>query len=194
MTFVEPATGELKSAHLFVAVLPASAYPFDAYSDTKLFNWLDAHERAYEYFGGVPKVTIPDNTKTAVTTPDLFDPVLNKSYSEMARCYGITIVPARSRIKAHPASACSSCRYVVIAAPGASAAPLQVERDNVPRTLYAVVACPLRGSCRCCVPFWQQRAVAINLGHYLNKRSCALVATLLREWSGMPQYDQKKAP
>lgn len=97
MSYVEPETGEVKSAYLFVAVLPASAYPFVyAYSDTKLANWIDAHVRAYEYFGGVPKVTIPDNTKTAVITPDLVDPVLNKSYNEMARHYRTTLVPARA--------------------------------------------------------------------------------------------------
>ena len=62
MSYVEPETGEIKSAYLFVAVLPASSYPFVyAFGDTKLSNWIDAHVRAYEYFGGVPKVTIPDN-------------------------------------------------------------------------------------------------------------------------------------
>ena len=97
MSYIEPATGEIKPAYLFVAILPASAYPFVyAYNDTKLANWLDAHVRAYEYFGGVPKVTIPDNTKTAVITPDLVDPVLNKSYNEMARHYRTTLVPARA--------------------------------------------------------------------------------------------------
>jgi len=97
MSYVDASTGEIKPAYLFVAVLPASAYPFVyAYGDTKLPNWLDAHVRAYEYFGGVPKVTIPDNTKTAVITPDLVDPVLNKSYNEMARHYRTTLVPARA--------------------------------------------------------------------------------------------------
>ena len=41
----------------------------------KIANWIDAHVRAYEYFGGVPKITIPDNTKTAVIKPDRVDPV-----------------------------------------------------------------------------------------------------------------------
>ncbi len=97
MSYAEPTTGEIKDAYIFVAVLPASAYPFVyAYDNTKLFNWIDAHVRAYEYFGGVPRVTIPDNAKTAVTTPNLFDPALNKAYNEMAKHYGTTIVPARS--------------------------------------------------------------------------------------------------
>ena len=97
MTYVTPETGEIHTAYLFVAILPASAYPFVyAYRDMKLENWIDAHVRAYEYFGGVPKVTIPDNTKTAVTKADLVDPVLNKSYNEMARHYRTTLVPARA--------------------------------------------------------------------------------------------------
>ena len=98
ITYVDQERGEIKSAYLFVAVLPASSYPFAyAYEDTQMANWIDAHVRAYEYFGGVPKVTIPDNTKTAVVKPDLVDPILNKSYQEMARYYRTTIIPARPR-------------------------------------------------------------------------------------------------
>ena len=94
--YTEPSTGEEKQAYLFVSVLPASAYPFVfAYGDMKKPNWINAHVRAYEYYGGVPRVTIPDNTKTAVKTPDLVDPHLNASYAEMARHYGTTLVPAR---------------------------------------------------------------------------------------------------
>jgi len=92
-----PSRGEEKQAYIFVAVLPASSYPFAyACKDMKLPNWIDAHVRAYEYYGGVPKVTIPDNTKTAVKKPDLVDPQLNPSYAEMARHYGTTLIPARA--------------------------------------------------------------------------------------------------
>ena len=98
MSYVDTSTGEMKSAYIFVAVLPASSYPFAyAYEDTKAPSWIDAHVRAFEYFGGVPKITIPDNAKTAVVKADKIDPVLNKSYNEMARNYGTTIIPARPR-------------------------------------------------------------------------------------------------
>ena len=94
--YAETLTGEIKSANIFVAVLPASAYPFVyAYSDRKLSNFIDAHIRAYEYFGGVPKITIPDNTKTVVTVPGFANPVINKSYNETAAHYKTVILPAR---------------------------------------------------------------------------------------------------
>jgi len=94
--YIEPSSGQKKEAYIFVSVLPASSYPFVyAYGDMKLPNWIDAHVRAFEYYGGVPRITIPDNTKTAVKMPDLVDPQLNKSYTEMAAHYGTTLVPAR---------------------------------------------------------------------------------------------------
>jgi len=97
ISYVKPGTGEIIKASLFVAVLPASAYPFVyAYDNMKMPNWIDAHVRAYTWFGGVPKITIPDNTKTAVIKSDLVDPVLNKSYQEMARHYRTTVIPARA--------------------------------------------------------------------------------------------------
>ncbi|QOX63902.1 IS21 family transposase [Anoxybacterium hadale] len=95
--YIEALTGK-KVAYIFVSVLPASAYPFAyAYGDMKQPNWIDAHVRAFEHYGGVPRVVIPDNTKTAVKTPDLVDPLLNASYTEMARHYGVALVPARPR-------------------------------------------------------------------------------------------------
>ncbi|MBK5653844.1 MAG: IS21 family transposase, partial [Rhizobium sp.] len=98
IAFIEPSSGQEKQAYIFVSVLPASAYPFAyAYGDMKLPSWIDAHVRAFEHYGGVPRVTIPDNTKTAVKTPDLVDPQLNTSCTEMARHYGTTLVPARPR-------------------------------------------------------------------------------------------------
>ncbi len=96
VAYFEPSMREEKQAYIFVAVLPASAYPFAyAYKDMTLPNWIDAHVRAFEYYGGVPRVTIPDNTKTAVKKADLVDPQLNPSYAEMARHYGTTLIPAR---------------------------------------------------------------------------------------------------
>jgi len=97
LSYVDIHTGKSKPVYLFVALLPASNYPFVyAYDDTTKSNWIDGHVRTYEYIGRVPEFTIPDNTKSAVIKPDRIDPLLNKSYYEMARHYGTTIIPARA--------------------------------------------------------------------------------------------------
>lgn len=95
--YTDLSSGMEKKAYIFVSVLPASSYPFAyAYSNMKLPSWIDAHIKAYEFYGGVAKVTIPDNAKTAVKMPDLVDPLLNASYNEMAAHYGTTLVPTRT--------------------------------------------------------------------------------------------------
>ena len=59
-------------------------------------NWIDCHVKAFSYFGGVSRLLIPDNLKTGVIQNKKYeDPVLNKSYQEMADHYGTTIIPAR---------------------------------------------------------------------------------------------------
>lgn len=97
LKYADTATGEIKSSNIFVAVLPASAYPFVyACPDKKLASYIDAHIRAFEYFGGVPRVLIPDNERTAVALPNNTDPILNRSYQDMANHYHAAIVPTRS--------------------------------------------------------------------------------------------------
>lgn len=96
MSYFDISSGQTKKAYIFVSVLPASNYPFIyAYKNMKSESWLDAHERAFKHYGGTPRILIPDNTKTAVLKADIYDPVLTKSYYEMASHYGVTIVPAR---------------------------------------------------------------------------------------------------
>jgi len=96
--YYDPEVRAWMDTALFVGVLPASAYPFiRAYPDQKTPSWIDAHVRMFRFFGGTPRVLIPDCTKTAVTAPDLFDPVITRTYQEMAAHYDITIIPARPR-------------------------------------------------------------------------------------------------
>lgn len=86
-----------REAAIFVACLPASAYPFAyAYKNQKTASWIDGHLRAFRFFGGTPRILVPDNTKTAVISTDLFDPVISKTYMEMAHHYDMCVVPTRS--------------------------------------------------------------------------------------------------
>lgn len=65
---VEPATGEIRDAQLFVGVLGASNYLYAEATWTQtLPDWIGAHVRMLEYFGGVPALIVPDNLKAGVT-------------------------------------------------------------------------------------------------------------------------------
>ncbi len=88
--------GPTEAGHLFVAVLGASSYTYaEATADEQLANWIGAHVRALEFFGGVPALIVPDNTKTAVIKACRYDPDLNPTYQEMAMHYGAGVMPAR---------------------------------------------------------------------------------------------------
>jgi len=88
--------GETKQAHLFAAVLGASCYTYaEAFTDEQTINWLTAHIHAFEFFGGVPKLLVPDNAKTGVSRACRYDPDLNPTYDNFALYCGFVIVPAR---------------------------------------------------------------------------------------------------
>jgi transposase len=97
LAWTDTATGEACPAYLFVAVLGASNYTFaEAFADRQLPAWIQAHIDAIEYFGGVTKLWIPDNAKTAVDKPCYYEPEVNESYQELADFYGTAILPTRT--------------------------------------------------------------------------------------------------
>lgn len=95
---VDPKTGEVTRAKLFVAVLGASSLTYvEPVLDESLATWTGCHVRAFEFFGGVPSIVVPDNLKSGVKSPDRYEPELNPTYAELARHYGCAVVPARVR-------------------------------------------------------------------------------------------------
>ncbi|MDD3928076.1 MAG: IS21 family transposase [bacterium] len=95
---VDPHTGEIEEAYLFVAVMGASSHIYaEAVPDMKGPGWLSSHINAFEYFGGVPEIIVPDNTKCAVIKPDRYEPDLNLAFVDMAAHYDTVIIPARVR-------------------------------------------------------------------------------------------------
>ncbi|MDD2295896.1 MAG: IS21 family transposase [Desulfobacterales bacterium] len=95
---VDSDTGELHPAHFFLSVLGASGYPYvEAFPDESQTSWIGAHVRALEYYGGAPKILVPDNCKTAVKSPKYYDPEFNPAYREFAEHYNIAVLPARVR-------------------------------------------------------------------------------------------------
>lgn len=90
--------GSVSSASIFVAVLGASNKTYaEAFPNQQLPSWITAHCHAYNFFGGVTKVTVPDNPKTGVIEACRYEPRLHASYQEMATHYGTVIIPARPR-------------------------------------------------------------------------------------------------
>jgi transposase len=92
----ERSSKQLREAQVFIAVLGASNYTYAEATWTQtLPDWIASHCRAYEYIGGVPEVTVPDNLKSAVKDPCFYEPDINPTYLDMARHYGTAIIPAR---------------------------------------------------------------------------------------------------
>lgn len=90
--------GEERPAEIFVAVLGASNYTYaEATWSQQLQDWAGSHCRAFEYFDGVPEVVVPDNLKSGVTKACRYEPVLTRTYEEMAAHYGVAVIPARVR-------------------------------------------------------------------------------------------------
>lgn len=95
---IDPGSGEIRSAQVFVSVLGASSYTYaEATWTQSLPDWIASHQRALRFYGGVTQLLIPDNLKSAVTKASRYAPKINETYAEMAAHYQTAILPARPR-------------------------------------------------------------------------------------------------
>jgi len=95
---IDPQTGEIRQAQIFVATLGASSYTYaEAHWSQDLPNWIGGHVRALSFFGGVPEILIPDNLKSGVKNPCRYEPDINPTYNDLAQHYGAAVIPARVR-------------------------------------------------------------------------------------------------
>jgi transposase len=96
-SWIDPATGRRHTVWAFVMVLACSRYMFvRPVLVMDQAAWTRAHVEAFVFFGGVPARLIPDNLKTGVDKPDLYDPKINRSYAELAAHYDTLVDPARA--------------------------------------------------------------------------------------------------
>jgi transposase len=94
----DPRTGEIRQAQVFVAVMGASSYTFaEATMSQALPDWLASHVRAFQFFGGLPAIVVPDNLRSAVAKSCRYEPQINPSYLELANHYNVAVIPARVR-------------------------------------------------------------------------------------------------
>jgi len=96
LAIVDPQTGEITEAHLFVAAMGFSSYTYaEAHSSEQLPCWIAGHVNAFAFFGASPEIVVPDNPRAVVTKADRYEPDLNRTFEEMAEHYGCAIIPAR---------------------------------------------------------------------------------------------------
>jgi len=93
--YIDRSSGQQVPVELFVAVLGASSYLYVQCTATQSVpDWIDAHTRMVEFFGGVPLVVVPDNLKAAIVKTGA-EPTIQRHYLEWARHYRAAILPAR---------------------------------------------------------------------------------------------------
>lgn len=104
MEYVDMYTGEVHVVYLFVATLPYSQYTFvKPVESMDSDSWIGCNIAALRFFGGAPRIIVPDNLKTGVTSHTADEVVLNRSYREFAEHYGKhTPSPKRARRPACP--------------------------------------------------------------------------------------------
>jgi transposase len=93
---INPVTGEVHEAHIFVAVLGASSLTYSEARWTEtLPDWIGAHVNTLDFLGGVMKAAVPDNLKAGITKPSRYEPGINKTYQDLADHYGFVVLPTR---------------------------------------------------------------------------------------------------
>ena len=98
MPLTDPKSGAITAAQIFVAALGASNYTFvEATSSQSLPDWIGSHVRCFAFLEGVPRLVVPDNLKSGVTSPCRYEPDINPTYLQLANHYGLAVVPARVR-------------------------------------------------------------------------------------------------
>lgn len=93
---INPDTGEIRTAQVFVAAMGASNYTYaEATWSQGLEDWIMSHARCLEFLGGVPELIVPDNLKSGVSKSCRYEPDLNPTYQQLAAYYQTTVIPAR---------------------------------------------------------------------------------------------------
>lgn len=98
VTVVDPDRGEDREAQIFVGVLGASSYTFiEATWSQDLPSWVGSHLRMLDFFGGASQIWVPDNLRSGVSHACFYEPTINPTYHEVAKHYGVAVIPARKR-------------------------------------------------------------------------------------------------
>ena len=95
---VDAATGEIRQAQIFVAVLGASNYTYACATATQTAaDWVNSIIDALEFIGGVTRLIVPDQPRALVAKPDRYDPTPGRLVEEFVAHYSVPVLPARVR-------------------------------------------------------------------------------------------------
>lgn len=86
---INPGTGEIYTAQLFVGTLSFSGYFYGEFTLTqKLEDFIGAHKNMFSFFGGITKYIVPDNCKTAIIKNNKMDPIVHPTYQVRPQGWG----------------------------------------------------------------------------------------------------------
>lgn len=109
----DPEEKRLRKATFFCMTLSWSRHMFVRFVfDQSVPTWLALHVAAFEYFEGVPQRVRPDNLKAAVIKASFVDPLIQRSYRELAEHYGFLVSPCRVEMPRHKGKVESGVAYV----------------------------------------------------------------------------------
>ena len=95
-TVNDPLTGKRRTVYAFIGTLSYSRHKYvDFVYSQNQQSFVNSHVKMFSFFGGTPEVIVLDNLKSGVIKPDLYDPIINKAYAEMAEYYECFINPCR---------------------------------------------------------------------------------------------------
>jgi transposase len=101
---IDPATGAPRRTYVFVMVLAWSRHMYAEFVfDQKIPTWLQCHQHAFEFFGGVPQRLVIDNLKSAILKAYARDrePEVVRAYAECAEHYNFLIDPCLPKKPEH---------------------------------------------------------------------------------------------
>ncbi len=96
LSYIDRETGQIIYCQVFVACLPYSDYSFCmAVRSQCVEDFIYALDCCLRKIGGVPKVLVPDNLKSAIIKANNYEPDVNRALEDLANHYGSTVIPAR---------------------------------------------------------------------------------------------------
>lgn len=109
----EPKSGKIRTGYVFVATLSYSRHQYaEIVCDQKISTWLELHQRAFAFFGGVPRRVVLDNLKAGVVKALVIDPIIGEAYRKLAQHYRFLISPNRPRTPRHKGKVENGVNYV----------------------------------------------------------------------------------